>query len=296
MLISAQYISNLGRKLTAGNLSINQIPPDRLGKSANLQSLRPFPQFTGVTLDSPNLGSSSYHAFLLRVERRYRNGLQLLFNYTFSKMMDNVNALTDFGGEPGYEDYYNRHLDKAISPLDLTHNVSLSVVYDFPWGPGRRWLSTGLLGKLVGGWEVSSLSAIHSGPIFGISTQTNTCNCFSAGAQRANIIGDPALPADQRTVQRWFNTNAFSQPAANTFGSAGRAVGRSPGAATVDMALMKNFQATERIRAQFRGEFFNSLNRANFGVPATAFGAAAFGSITTAAPARVIQFGLKIYF
>jgi hypothetical protein len=62
------------------------------------------------------------------------------------------------------------------------------------------------------------------------------------------------------------------------------------------MALMKNFQATERIRAQFRGEFFNSLNRANFGVPAMAFGAAAFGSITTAAPARVIQLGLKIYF
>ena len=296
VLVTGQYIANLGRKLTAGNLSINQIPPSLLGKSSNLQSLRPFPQFTGVTLDSPNLGSSTYHAFLLRVERRYSNGLQLLFNYTFSKMMDNVNALTDFGGEPGYEDYYNRHLDKAISPLDLTHNVSLSVVYDLPWGPGRRWLSSGLAGKVIGGWEISTLSTIHSGPVYGVTTQTNTCNCFSAGSQRPNIIGDPALPSDQQSVQRWFNTSAFSQPAANTFGTAGRSVGRSPGAATVDMALMKNFQATERIRVQFRSEFFNSLNRANFGVPNTAFGAAAFGSITTAAPARVIQLGLKIYF
>jgi hypothetical protein len=295
-LISGQYIGNLGRKLTAGNLTLNQIPPSLLGKSSNLQSLRPFPQFTGVTLDSPNLGSSSYHAFLLRIERRYRNGLQLLFNYTFSKMMDNVNALTDFGGEPGYEDFYNRRLDKAISSLDLTHNVSMSLVYDLPWGPGRRWLSKGLLGKMVGGWEFSTLTTMHSGPIYGVTTQTNTCNCFSAGAQRANIIGDPSLPSDQQSVQRWFNTAAFAQPAANTFGNAARAVGRSPGAAVVDMGLSKNFQPTERIRVQFRGELFNSLNRANFGVPATALGAAGFGAITTAAPARVVQLGLKIYF
>ena len=295
-LISGQYIANLGRKLTAGNLSINQIPPALLGKSGNLQSLRPFPQFTGVTLDSPNLGSSTYHAFLLRVERRYRNGLQLLFNYTFSKMLDNVNALTDFGGEPGYEDYYNRRLDKAISPLDLTHNASMSLVYDLPWGPGRRWLSTGLLGKMIGGWELSTLTTIHSGPVFGVTTQTNTCNCFSSGAQRANIIGDPTLPSGQQTVQHWFNTAAFAQPAANTFGTAARSVGRSPGAATVDMGMSKNFQVNERIRIQFRGELFNSLNRANFGVPATAFGAAGFGSITTAAPARVIQLALKVYF
>lgn len=149
---------NLGRKLTAGNLSLDEIPPALWGKSSNLQSLRPFPQFTAVNLDSPNLGSSSYHAFLLRIEKHYRSGLQVLFNYTFSKMLDNVNALNDSGGEPGYEDYYNRHLDKAISPLDLTHNVSTSVVYDLPWGTGRRWMSTGWMGRWIGGWELSTLT------------------------------------------------------------------------------------------------------------------------------------------
>jgi hypothetical protein len=299
-LLSGQYLMNLGRKLTSGNLSMNEIVPSLWGKSANLQSLRPFPQFTAVTLDSPNLGSSSYHAFLLRIEQHYQSGLQLLFNYTFSKMLDNVNALNDFGGEPGYEDYYNRHLDKAISPLDLTHNASASVVYDLPWGTGRRWMSTGWMGRWIGGWEVSTLTTVHSGPPFGVTTQTNNCNCSSAGAQRANIIADPTLPADQRGVQRWFNTAAFAQPAPNTLGNAARSVARSPGAATVDLAMMKNFQPLDRVRIQFRAELFNSLNHPNFNVPNTTFGSPAFGTITsiinTPAPGRVIQLGLKIYF
>ncbi len=212
LLISGQYLMNLGRKLTSGNLSADEILPSLWGKSSNLQSLRPFPQFTAVTLDSPNLGSSSYHAFLLRLEKHYHSGLQLLFNYTFSKMLDNVNALNDFGGEPGYEDYYNRHLDKAVSPLDLTHVISTSVVYDLPWGPGRHWMSTGTLGRWVGGWELSTLTTYHTGPAYGVTTQTNTCNCFSAGSQRANISGDASL--DDPTVAKWFNTAAFSQPAA----------------------------------------------------------------------------------
>jgi hypothetical protein len=295
-LFSGEYLGNLGRKLTATGLPMNQILPQNLGKPGTLQSLRPYPQFTGLTLDSPNLGASSYYAFLLRVERRYTNGLQLLFNYTFSKMMDNVNALTDLGGEPSYQDYYNRKLDKAVSSLDLTHNVSASVVYDLPWGPGRRWMSSGLAGKIVGGWEISTLTTIHSGPMYGVTTQTNTCQCFSAGAQRANILHDPTLAADQRSVQKWFDTGAFSQPATYAFGTAARAVGRAPGATTINFALMKNFQATERIRIQLRGESFNAFNHANFGNPASTFGAANFGSISTAADGRINQIGLKAYF
>jgi hypothetical protein len=295
-LFSGEYLGNLGRKLTATGLAMNQILPQNLGKPGTLQNLRPYPQFTGLTLDSPNLGASSYYAFLLRVERRYTNGLQLLFNYTFSKMMDNVNALTDLGGEPSYQDYYNRKLDKAVSSLDLTHNVSASVVYDLPWGPGRRWMSSGLAGKIVGGWEISTLTTVHSGPMYGVTTQTNTCQCFSAGAQRANIRHDPTLAADQRSVQKWFDTGAFSQPATYAFGTAARAVGRAPGATVINFALMKNFQATERIRIQLRGESFNAFNHANFGNPASTFGAANFGSISTAADGRINQIGLKVYF
>jgi hypothetical protein len=298
ILISTQYIANLGRKLTGGALSMNQVRPELVGKPGSIQSRRPFPHFTAVDIDSPNLGVSSYHGFLLRLERRYRNGFQLLFNYTFAKFIDNVDPLTDFGGTPGagYQDYYNRRLDKALSPNDITHNSTFSVVYELPWGPKRRWLRTGLASHILGGWQLSTLTSVRTGPPYGVSTLVNTVEAASAGPLRPDLLRDPALPKDQRSVQRWFDITAFAQPARFKFGTAARSVGRAPGASVVNLALMKNFRMAERYRLQFRGEFFNALNHPNFGIPNNQMDSANFGSITTARDARVGQLGLKLYF
>lgn len=298
ILIAPQYVANLGRHLTAGAMSINQVRPELLTGTGTIQSRRPFPQFTEVLVNSPNLGVSSYHALALRVEKRYQAGLQFLFNYTFSKLIDNVDALTDFGGTPGsgYQDLYNRHLDKAISALDITHNATFNVIYDLPVGPGRRWLTRGVLSQMLGGWQLSTLGVLISGPVYGVTTQQNTCECFSAGPQRANILRDPALPSDQRSINRWFDTEAFAQPARFTFGNAARSVGRAPGKVNFDVGIMKNFMAGERWRIQFRGEMFNAFNHANFGIPGTALGSPTYGAITTAEDGRITQLGLKIYF
>jgi hypothetical protein len=279
-------------------MSLNQIRPEFVGLAAAQQSRRPFPQFTEVTLNSPNLGQSSYHAFLTRVEKRYQNGFQFLVNYTFSKFIDNVDSLSDFGGTPGvgYMNFFNRRLDKALSSNDITHNLGFNAIYDLPWGKGRRWLARGSASHVIGGWQLSALTTMNSGPPFGVTTAQNLCECFSAGPNRANILRNPDLPASERTVTRWFDTGAFAQPARFLFGNAARSVGRAPGRAVVDLGVMKNFAVNERVRIQFRAEWFNSLNRANFGIPGTGFGAANFGTITTAADARVTQLGLKAYF
>jgi hypothetical protein len=252
-----------------------------------------------VTLINPNWGMSSYHAFSFHAEKRYRAGLQFLVNYTFSKLIDNVDAVvTDFGGTPGsgYQDFYNRRLDRSISPLDVTHNASYSVIWDLPGGKGRRWLQSGVLAEVLGGWQVSALGQIRSGPVYGVSTNVNTCECSSAGPQRPNILRDPALPASERSPNRWFDITAFTSPDRFTFGNAARSVGRAPGFVNLDFGLMKNFQFRERFRLQFRWEVFNAPNRANFGVPAASLGAPAFGQITSTSAARVMQFGLKLYF
>lgn len=298
MLVSAQYMANLGRKLTAGALSLNQVRPELVGKPGSIQSRRPFPQFTALTLDAPNLGVSSYHGFLFRLEKRYRQGLQILFNYTFSKFIDNVDPLSDFGGTPGvgYQDYYNRKLDKALSPNDITHNSTFSVVYELPWGPRRRWVTSGLASHIVGGWQLSALTSIRTGAPYGVSTLTNTCECSSAGPLRPDILKSPDLSGNERSVQRWFDPSAFGQPGRFLFGTAARSVGRAPGAAVVNLGLMKNFRLAERFRLQFRGEFFNAINRPNFGNPGTTMDSANFGSIISAADARVIQLGMKLYF
>jgi hypothetical protein len=129
-----------------------------------------------------------------------------------------------------------------------------------------------------------------------VTTQQNTCECFSAGPQRANILRSPDLPPGERTVERWFDTAAFTQPDRFRLGNAARSVGRSPGVINFDMGIMKNFVFAERFRLQFRGELFNAFNRANFGIPGTAFGSPQFGLINSAADARVTQLGLKLYF
>jgi hypothetical protein len=297
-LVAGQYVANLSRKLTASGLSMNQVRPELVGQAGAIQSRRPFPHFTDVTLNSPNLGHSSYHAFLLRVEKRYENGLQFLYNYTFSKFIDNVDALSDFGGTPGagYQDYYNRRLDKAISPLDITHNSTFNVIFDLPFGRGRTWLQSGIASQIAGGWQLSCLGTLLTGPVYGVTTQQNTTEASSAGPQRANILGDPALSAGQRSPQRWFNTAAFAQPARFLFGNAARSVGRAPGTTNFDTGIMKNFLLGDRFRVQFRAEMFNAFNQANFGIPGTAFGSPQFGAINNAKAARVTQLGLKIYF
>jgi hypothetical protein len=300
ILLEGQYIGNLGRKLTASNASINQIRPELLTGSGNSQSRRPYPQFSDVTLVAPNWGASSYHALAMRVEKRYKNGLQFLFNYAFSKFIDNVDSIAngDFGGTPGvgYEDFYNRRLDKSLSPNDITHNVTFSAVLDVPFGPGRRWLRHGVASQVLGGWQLSALGSLRTGPPFGVITQTNTCECFSTGGQRPNLLRDPARPDRQRSPQRWFDIAAFTQPDRFRFGTAARAVGRSPGHSNYDLGLMKNFQIHERFRLQFRGELFNAFNHTNFGNPNTTFGSGGFGVINNSEAARVVQFGLKLYF
>lgn len=300
VLVEAQYLGNLGRMLTGNNININQMLPELIGQPGSIQSRRPYPQYTAVNLLSPNFGISSYHGLLLRAEKRYENGLQFLFTYTYSHMIDNVDAIAggDFGGTPGsgYQDYYNRHLDYATSPLDIKHNVTFNVVYDLPWGPGQRWLTSGPASAILGGWQLSMLGTIFTGPVYGVTTQQNSCECGSTGPQRADILRDPTLPSDQRTVDRWFDTAAFAQPDRFTFGNASRAVGRAPGSANFDLGIMKNFQIAERFRLQFRGELFNAFNKANFGIPGTALGSPNFGTITSAATGRSVQLGLKLYF
>ena len=300
VLLEAQYIGNLGRKLTANDLSQNQVPPALVGQPGSIQSRRPFPHFSAVNVLSPNLGSSSYHGLLLRAEKRYSDGLQFLVTYTFSKMLDNVDAIAngDFRGTPGvgYQDFYNRHLDKSLSPLDITHNLTFNTIWDLPAGPGMRYLNSGPLSQIIGGWQLSVLGTLFTGPVYGVVTQQNTCECASAGPQRPNLLRDPDLSAGQRAVQRWFDTEAFEQPARFTFGNAARAVGRAPGRVNFEIGIMKNFPFKDRYRLQFRAEMFNAFNHPNFGIPGTTFGAPTFGVINRSDPGRIVQFGLKLYF
>jgi hypothetical protein len=195
-----------------------------------------------------------------------------------------------------YSNLYDRAADYGPSANDIRHRLTVSGVYELPIGPNRRYLSSGWLGHLIGGWSIGSLATLQSGAPFSVTTQTNTTNAFSAGAQRANLVGDPGLASGERTLNRWFDTDAFAQPATFTFGNSGRGVLRGDGLVNVDLSLARNITLGSTRSLQLRVELFNAFNHPDFGLPGHVFGAPDFGVVSSSTSGRTMQLGLRLVF
>ncbi len=297
-VVEASIIGNLGRKLPSSNLTLNQIRPEILNATHQAQRDRPFPQFTNVSIQNPTLGISNYYGGLLRLEKRFSHGFNFNANYTYSKFLENTNDTgTTAGRDTGpYSNFYNRRADYGPSANDIRHRISLNGVYELPFGPGRAHLTNGFLGQVVGGWTTGAVLVFQTGPPMSVNTQTNNTNAFSAGAQRPDVSRNPNLSSDLRSVAKWFDTTAFTQPANFTFGTSGRNIVRAPGLMNVDLSVMRNFRFRESYNLQVRGESFNVLNHTNFSAPGATLLGAGFGTISAAAPARVIQVGMRFSF
>ena len=152
--------------------------------------------------------------------------------------------------------------------------------------------------QLVGGWSTGLVAELRSGSPYGVIELVNGTNAFSP-AQRPNVAGDPKITGNRsrgEQVERWFDTSAFRQPPQFTFGNAGSTAGYGPGAINMDLSILKDFRLAEQHRLQFRTKMLNFINHANFALPNLQRGNPAFGQITGAAQARVIQFGLHYRF
>jgi hypothetical protein len=292
LVVELSYIGNLSRRIPNGNLNLNQVPPDKMA-AGNAQVRRPFPQFGNVTSSSAPIGMSNYHSGMLRAEKRFQHGLSFLASYTFARTIGNATSAggDTFGDNQVYMDYYHRKLDKGPDALDVIHRFSWSSVYELPLKPKGHWFS-----PVVGGWTVGSIVNMQSGAPFTVGTQTNNTNAFSAGGNRANVLRDGNLPNDQRTVEGWFDTSAFVDPPAYTFGNAGRGILRADGRVNFDFSIAKNFSLSEKRYVQFRSELFNAFNHPDFAPPNHALGAPGFGAIGDATSPRSIQFGLRLVF
>jgi len=188
-------------------------------------------------------------------------------------------------------DAYNRRLDKALSGSDVPHRVVISALYEV-----KRFADHRFVNAALGGWKVGAFATFQSGATFTVTTLSNTTNAFPAGALRPDVLRDATLSSSKRSLTRWFDTTAFRSPVPFAFGNAPRSGLRGPFQQTVDLTLNKEFAFTERYRADIRSEFYNVLNHANFDVPGHVLGAANFGSILSARPARTVQLGLRLSF
>ena len=298
MRVEANVLGNVAHKLPVAAMPIDEILPAVLSSAHSSQKDRPYPQFSNVSIQNATLGDSKYFAGLIRLEKRFSHGFNFTASYTYSKFLGNINdSGTSLGAENGpFSNYYNRRADWGNNPNDIPQRLSFGWYYELPFGTGKRWLATNPMRFVAGGWSIGNVGTIQSGPPITIITQTNNCNCFSAGSQRPVALTNPNLPSGQRTVAEWFNTAAFAQPAIYTFGNEGVGIVRAPGLVNLDFSLLRNFRVTERLRAELRGEFFNALNHTNLGLPGQSFGSAAFGVISSAGPARQIELGARVVF
>ena len=269
------------------------------------QSLRPYPQFLGVSTRNANYGNSIYHAMLVRFEHRMSKGLSLMAAYTLAKTIDDmipsVNGFPgeSFSGAPP-QNFYNLRGERALSSWDTPQTLVLSYVYELPFGPGKPFASGGgLTGLLVGGWQINGNTTFQSG--YPLQVNGGNGSGTFAGTQRPNWNGvNPTLegPVTDRLL-RYFDTSAFSFNAPFTFGNTPRIMPnlRSPGILNFDLSVFKNTRVNDRMQVQFRAEAFNAFNRVQFGVPNTSINSTAFGVITSQQNSpRNLQLALRLMF
>ncbi|PYS97369.1 MAG: hypothetical protein DMF65_11850, partial [Acidobacteria bacterium] len=242
-----------------------------------------------------NSAQSWYDAGYANVRRRFSRGWTLLANYTFAKSLSDA---PDFRS-PMFESAIpqnNRDLSLEKGPAcDIRHRFALSAVYDLP-----ALRESGFIGAITRDWHLSAVFQAQSGFPLTISVFGDTANAgtlLGENPVRANYTGQPIFNSGTRTSDRWFNPAAFSTPAAFTFGSVGRNTVYGPGMQTLDLALQREFSVTEKMRFQFRAEFFNALNHTNLGTPNRFVNTPQFGTITEAAtPGREVQLGARLSF
>jgi hypothetical protein len=248
------------------------------------QLLRPYPQFSNVTMTDYQ-GWAWYNSLQVRLERRLRRGFTLLAGYNFSKNIVASSRQNAADPRPA----------KVISEIDRPHSLSVSGLWELPFGKGRTWLSsTNRLADLfVGGWQLSAVVQLNSG--FPLS--------FGDVVFNGDIKGI-SLSKGERSIDRWFNTTGFNRNAAQQFGSHLRTFPlrlsgvRSSAYHSADISLLKNFAIHERHRVQFRAEFYNAFNHPTaFGAPNTSPTSSAFGTVTgMLGLPREVQLGVKYVF
>jgi Carboxypeptidase regulatory-like domain len=333
------YMGNRGRKLLYGNPNINgnQLSDQLLGLQSKLdqqvpnpffgvldpstplgsqstiaynQLLRPFPEFTdiGWTRSLPG-ARSSYNALDVKYSQTFTAGLNALLSYRWSKALDN--GPEDFiGWATGnqWRDSNNTMLDYNISTHDVPHSFAAAVVYDLPYGRGKRWGSNapGFLKETLGNWQVSSVIRLASGLPLPSGVFWNYSNPLGPygfpGPQVADLVGNP-VPSN-RTPNNWINAGAYSEPATPwTIGNAPQRMTqlRERPARTVDLSVAKNFGG-ERYQAWLRAEFLNAFNYAQYSLsPYNNFPLCVtcgdFGDLdSTSNLPRTIQLSLKLMF
>jgi hypothetical protein len=298
LVVKAAYVTNLARQVDA-NFNINTPDPGP-GSPLSRRPLRNIAPGVVNATYGDTTGIGNYHSLQVTAERRFRKGLAWLGAYTYSHSIDNVPTQQGGGLEgPVPQDIRYRFLDRGSSSFDIRHRTSQSVIYDLPFGKGRRFdFSNPFARAMFSGWQVNGILTLQSGLPF---TPTLATSVSNAGASRPDRL--TAAQLSNPTLTRWFDISfnvpgaAWATPRQFTYGNGGRNILRGPHRTNLDCSFFREAAITERYRIQIRGEFFNAFNHPQFDLPNATIGSAAAGVISsTVGSPRDIQLSLRLMF
>ncbi|MDP9148300.1 MAG: hypothetical protein M3N22_11625, partial [Acidobacteriota bacterium] len=267
----------------------------------------PYPAFAFSTIsDIFDAGRAHYNSLQVKAETRStRYGIYGLLGYTYSRAHDN--GFTDGLGSLLGATYFPlpnwQTLDWGLSQINLNHNFTASIIYQLPFGKGKRfasnWNAAG--NAIVGNWELTVIEKATSGfPIFIVDSSNSSGVNFQNNGNSLNRPNQTCNPVSgSSTLAHFFNTSCFSAPASGELGNASRTPLSGPGFVNTDFSVIKHFMLPrEGMRLDFRTEIFNLFNHPQFGNPGADLNSpATFGTISsTVNNPRLVQFALKLAF
>jgi hypothetical protein len=277
------YVGNQSSHNSRGR-ELNALRPAQLQALAG-KDTRPYLPYPGLgsLLSAEPSSSSSYESLQVRVSRRLSRGFLFNASYTLAKAICDAQDRWD-----GSQDPFNPKVDRGYNEDDrrnvlVIHSIYEPTFFNHVHGPA---------GYVLKGWQVSATANFNSGRHFtpGLTGATNQI------ATRPDLITSPFLAKGDKTLRRFFNTDAFARPAAWTYGNAGRNILVGPGTNTWDVMIAKNTRIKEQLNAQLRCETFNFFNHPSYNGINTTFGSSAFGQVNGVNSGRTFQLGLKLVF
>jgi hypothetical protein len=233
------------------------------------QNRRPYPLFRNIVMRQ-NGGSQTYHAFTPQLERKWSRGLSFMAAYTWAKNLTDIDETGGVEAGTVIENSFDRARERADAQYTPRHRFISTIIWELPFGRGKRFLDSGLASTVVGGWQLSGSFIGQTGefltPTFAGVDPSNTQTVGGI----PDRIGDGKLASGQRSIDRWFDVSAFAVPPANSgrFGTSGRGVIVGPGRQIASAGLFKSFPVRERAFLRVQISFTNLFNKANFDVPA----------------------------
>jgi hypothetical protein len=281
------------------------------------QLLRPYPQFDSVIDTAAMIGITNYHSMQARVEKRFGAAGIIQGSYTRAKFMGNTDSFMNFleggGNAVGtIQNFYNTRGEYSLTSFDIPNRFVTSYVLELPMGKGKKLASgaTGVVGGLISGWSINGIVTFQSGYPLALKAQNTTFattfggvinyNNFTTQIRPNRVAGcDPVKTGRaQDRLSAWFNTACFSQPGSYELGNESRTdpVLRGHGINNFDFTASKMTAITERVKLQFKAEFFNIFNRVQFAVTNTQM-TSVFGTVTAQKnQPRLVQFALRLVF